>query len=274
MSRVRIVITAAWSLVLSTGAFAQPGPPLPEGSAYVRSLVKEQRAQDDAISAYSYDLEETRENLNDKGEATSKGTRRYQVYFVRTRPIRRLVARDGAALSAKEQASVDRKAAQLADDIRAGKTVSERTGLRLAQLFESCDFKTTSRTAVAGRDRLELEFEPRKGRPREAALVSVGDAVLRMLGGKVVIDEADKRVVRVEARSDESLSARVSFGVKLNAIDFRVEFVSLGDGVWLPAKLETKALGRAFFFKTFRVRRTAVYSNYRRFSVETNEIPR
>ena len=272
MTRVQIAI-AAWTLLLSAGALGQEAPPLPEGNAYVRGLVKEQHAQDDAISAFAYDLEEARQNLNKKGEVTSTETLRYQVHFVKTRPIRRLVSRNGVALSAKEQAAVDRKAEELSRDIRAGRTVSEQTGVRLSRLFASFDFVTLGRVEVGGRSGIELRFEPRKDHPKETEAIGIGDRMLKMLGGEVVIDEEDKRVVRLEARSDQNLSASVSFGIKLNTIDFKVEFVSLGKGVWLPAKVETLAAGRAFLFKTFRVRQTSTYSNYRRFSVDANETP-
>jgi hypothetical protein len=50
-----------------------------------------------------------------------------------------------------------------------------------------------------------------------------------------------------------------------------VEFLPLGDGVWLPSKVETLASGRAFLVVTFRVRQISTYSNYRRFGVETEE---
>jgi len=80
-------------------------------------------------------------------------------------------------------------------------------------------------------------------------------------------------VVRLEARSDEHLSVRVATGVRLGSIDLKVEFLSFGDRVWLPLKVETLASGRAFLFVTFRVRQTSTYSNYRRFTVQTEERP-
>ena len=97
-------------MILAGSGAAQENPPLPEGNAYVRSLLREQRQQDDAISAFSYDLEETREHLSKQGVATSKTTLKYEVYFVKTRQVRRLISRNGVPLSPKEQASVDRKA--------------------------------------------------------------------------------------------------------------------------------------------------------------------
>ena len=268
-----VVPAAAGWLFLASVGVAQEPPSLPEGNAYIRSLRAEQRQQDDAINAFTYDLEETRENLNKKGVVSSKTTLKYQVYYVKARQVRRLVAKNGVPLSAKEQAAVDRKAADRARDIREGRVVTEQAGVRLSRLFDSFEFKTLGRIERGGRPAIELEFQPRKDHPQGAEALGVGDRLITMLSGQVAIDEADKRVVRLEARSDEHLRASVSTGIKLGTIDFMVEFSSLGEGVWLPLKIESYATGRAFLFVAFRVRQTSTYSNYRKFKVDTEEKP-
>jgi hypothetical protein len=260
----------AWLLLATIGS-SQESASLPEGNAYIRSLRAEQRQQDDAINAFTYDLKETRENLNKKGVVSSKTSLKYQVYFVKTRQVRRLIAKNGVPLSAKDQAAVDRKTEERARQIREGKVVTEQVGVRLSSLFDSFEFKTIGRIEREGRPTIELEFQPRKEHAQEDESVGVGDRLLKMLSGHVTIDEADKRVVRLEARSDEQLKASVATGVKLGAIDFKVEFSSLGEGVWLPLRIETYATGRAFLFVTFRVRQTSTYSNYQKFKVDTEE---
>jgi hypothetical protein len=265
---------AALTILFFVGAVratAQEGASLPEGNAYVRSLLAEQRKQDEAINDFTYDLEETRENLDKKGRVTSTASLRYQVYFVKARQIRRLISRNGVPLSPKEQAAVDAKASERARDIAAGKIVTELVGVRLSNLFSSFDFKTLSRTEVDGRPVVELEFRPGADRPHESGGVGVNDRVLKMLSGRVTIDELDQRVVRLEARSDEHLSASVATGVKLGTIDFSVEFLRLGDKLWLPRKIVTYATGRAFLFVTFRVRQTSTYASYQSFKVDTEE---
>jgi hypothetical protein len=50
-----------------------------------------------------------------------------------------------------------------------------------------------------------------------------------------------------------------------------MEFTAAEERVWLPRRVVTLATGRAFLFKTFRVRQTTTYSNYRKFTVDTEE---
>lgn len=236
----------------------------------MRSLLSEQRQQDDAISDYTYDLLEVRENLDKKGVATSKTSLRYEVFYVRTRQIRRLVARNFQPLPEKEQASVDRKVEERVRAIREGQVVTEQAGVRLSRLFPSFDFKTVGRREFQDRSALEFTFKPlSEDSPEE--VVGIGDDLLKRLSGRVVIDERDKRVIRLEAQSSEDIRAKIATGVKLRAITFKIEFVLLEDKVWLPASVNTLVTARAFFFKTVRIRQTSTYSNYRKFRVDTDE---
>lgn len=274
MSPARIAIVAVWSLALIVPAFAQEAPPpLPEGNAYVRAVIGGARPQDALIDDYSYDVEESRERLDKNGDATSRETRRYEVYFVKTRPVRRLVSRNGAPLGAREQTEVDRKAEAQAKAIAEGRTVSEQPGLRLSTLLDSFQFKTVGREEREGRKTLVLDFEPRKGADSKPSGDRGADAVTRILTGRLHVDEADLRVARLEARNMAGQKASVATGVKLGTFELVMEFGAVDRQVWLPRKVVTLATGRAFLFKAFRIRNTTTYSNYRRFTVDTEEKP-
>ena len=72
MSPARIAFVAVWSIALAAPSPAQDQTALPEGNAYVRSAIGGARPQDAAINDYSYDIEESRENLDGDGNATSR----------------------------------------------------------------------------------------------------------------------------------------------------------------------------------------------------------
>mgnify|MGYP000216634901 CR=1 FL=1 len=260
--------------LLAPHAVAQEEDAWPEGNAYVRSVLRNPRPQDAAINDYSYDMDEVRENLDKNGNAISREARRYEVYFVQTRPVRRLVARNGRALSAREQSEVDRKAEALAKAIGEGRTVSEQPGIRLSLLLESFDFKTVGREERGGRKTLVFAFLPLASASTGRSSGGRGsDAIARILTGRLHVDEVDRRVARIDAHNIEGGKASLATGVKLGAFALQMEFVAVEDHVWLPLRVVTIATGRAFIFKTFRVRQTTTYSNYRRFTVGTEEKP-
>ncbi len=260
-------------LTLASALGAQEELALPEGNAYVRSVLGNARPQDTAINDYAYDIEETRENLDKNGKATSRETRRYEVYFVQTRPVRRLVARNGLPLSAREQKEVDRKAEALAKAIAEGRTVNEQPGIRLSLLMDSFEFKTVGREERAGRKTLVFDFAPLPSAGVGRRSDRGSDAIARILTGRLHVDEADRRVAKIEAHNVPGGKASLSTGVKLGTFELSMEFTAVEEHVWLPARVVTIATGRAFFFKSFRVRQTTVYSNYRRFTVATEEKP-
>ena len=270
MSGTRTFAPGFFLLACSALAGAQE-PSLPEGNAYVRSVLSGGRPQDAAINDYSYDVEETRERLDGAGKATSRESKKYEVYFVHARPVRRLVSRNGVALGQKEQAEVDAKAASLAKAIAEGRTVSELPGVRLGSLLDSFDFKTVGRESRNGRATLVLDFLPREDAPRSPSSGRASEAVTKILTGRLEIDEADKRVVRLEAHNAAGRNASVATGVKLGGFELLMEYAPVEDSVWLPRKVMSVATGRAFFFRTFRVRQTTTYSNFRKFKVETDE---
>jgi hypothetical protein len=239
----------------------------------VRGVLSGPRPQDAAINDYSYDVVEMKEDLDRNGVVTSREVLALEVYFVNTRPVRRLVARNGVPLGPKEQAEVDRKAEEKARSITEGRAVSERPGIRLSSLVDSFAFQTVGREMRDGRPTLLFDFRPRdRTEPRDSSNRAT-KAVAKILTGRVHIDEADRRVVLLEAVNAPGGKASVAAGVKIGTFELVMEFTSVQDGVWLPKRVMALATGRAFLFKTFRIRRTTHYWNYKRFSVDTEEKP-
>lgn len=266
---VRVLVVSAL-LPLPSGA--QEASALPEGNAYVRSILRDASPQDVAINDYAYDVLETRETLNRDGSVRERETRRFEVYFVRTRPVRRLVAKNGAPLSRRDQAEEDRRAEARARAIAEGRTVNERPGIRLGSLLDRFDFRAVGRETREGRDTLVFDFEPRPG-PGAAAADESADRVTRILSGRLYVDESERRVARLEAWNTPGRDAKVSTGVKLGALSTIMDFTRVAERVWLPRSVLTEATARAFFFRTVRVRNEVSYSNYRRFEVDTEERP-
>lgn len=266
---VRVLALLA-PLPLSSGA--QEASALPEGNAYVRSVLRDASPQDAAINDYAYDVLESRETLNRDGSVRSRETKRFEVYFVKTRPVRRLVAKNGAPLSPRDQAQEDRRAETQARAIAEGRTVSERPGVRLGSLVDRFDFRTVAREAREGRATLVFEFSPRPDATKPSN-DEAADRVTRILSGRLYIDETERRVARLEAWNTPGRDAKVSTGVKLGALSTITDFTRVAERVWLPRSVLTEATARAFFFRTVRVRNEVAYSNYRRFEVNTEERP-
>ena len=240
--------------------------PLPEGNAYVRGLVEKQRHREEILDQYTYDLASVREDLDEAGRVKERETRRYEIFFVKGRPVRRLVEEDGRPLSAARQQREDREAREMAEAVRSGRAVTEQPRVRLSAILDRYDFRATAREEIAGRTAIVLEFQPRPG-----DLGLEGDRYLRRLGGRIWVDEAEQEVVRTEITNLAPIKVGSALGASVSSLSMRIDFRKVDDAVWLPAEDETLVSGRALIFKKFRRRFRRTYGNYRRFSVESTE---
>jgi hypothetical protein len=240
--------------------------PLPEGNAYVRGLVEKQRHREEILDQYTYDLASVREDLDEAGRVKERETRRYEIFFVKGRPVRRLVEEDGRPLSAARQQREDREAREMAEAVRSGRAVTEQPRVRLSAILDRYDFRAVAREDVAGRTAIVLEFQPRPG-----DLGLEGDRYLRRLGGRIWVDEAEQEVVRTEITNLAAIKVGSALGASVSSLSTRIDFRKVDDAVWLPAEDETLVSGRALIFKKFRRRFRRTYGNYRRFSVESTE---
>jgi hypothetical protein len=243
-------------------------PPLPEGNAYVRGLVDKQRHREEVLDLYTYDTLEVREELGEGGAVKETRSRRYETFFVRGRPLRRLVEEDGRPLSPAKQAREDREAREMAEAVRAGRAVVEQPGVRLSALLERYDFRAVGRDTVAGRPAIVLEFAPRPGERKIE-----NDRFLRQVQGRLWVDEAEQEVARAELANLAPM--KIGWGLKasVSSLSIRIEFRKIDDAVWLPAEDETTVSGRMVLFKKFRTRVRRTYGAYRRFSVDAEESP-
>lgn len=240
--------------------------PLPDAGAYVRSLVTAQRRNEQALSLYTYDVSETREDLDAQGRVTRRRSRGYEVFHVNGRPVRRLVSRDARPLPPSERERVERKARELALALRDGSAVSEQPGVRLSRILERYAFTAEGRETIEGRCARVFGFTPRPGDfPIER------DFVLRRLAGRLWVDEAEQAVARLELRNTGDVNVAFGLGASVASVVFRAEFARLEEGVWLPRRLEGRVSGRKLLFLRFRVREVLSFERFRRFEVDVRE---
>jgi len=253
--------------LLIVGALLAPAElTLPDGNALVRELARKQRRWEEVLNRYTYDVEVVREDLDKDDRVTKRESRRFEVFYVKGRPLRRQVAAGGQPLGAERQARVDREVKEKVDAVNQQRVAVETPVVRLSQILERYDFRSVGREAMNGRPAIRLEFTALPGsRP------IAHDDVLRNLAGRVWMDEAEREVVRAEVRNTAGMKFFLGLGASVSAVSGVFEFRKVGDTLWLPVRDETRATGRMFLFKSFRTRVVHTYSNFRRFDVESEE---
>jgi hypothetical protein len=254
------------ALLLAGTLLVPVAPSLPDGNALVRELAQKQRRWEEILNRYTYDVEVVREDLDKEDRATKRERRRYEVFYVKGRPIRRLVAEDGRALGAERQARVDREVREKVAAVNEQRVAQELPAVRLSAILERYDFRSVGREAMEGRPAIVLEFTALPGsRPL------AHDEVLRNLAGRVWMDEAEREVVRAEVRNTAGMKFFLGLGASVSAVSGTFEFRKVDDTLWLPVRDETRATGRMLLFKTLRTRVVHTYGNFRHFDVQSEE---
>lgn len=251
---------------LALSAACPVGVPPSDADAFVRGLVTGQRRREEALSRYTYDATEVREELNGQGRVRRRETRGFEIFYVRGHPVRHLVSRNGRELEPKERAKEERRARELAEALRKGDAVSERPGVRLSRILERYHFTAVGREQIDGRCALVFDFA---ARPGEFDLER--DKLLRKLAGRLWVDEEERAVARVEIRNTSGLRFAFGLGATVSSLLLRTEFTRMEQGVWLPRLIETSAAGRKLLFKSFHTRTVTSFCDYRRFAVEVEE---
>jgi len=177
-------MTAA--MLLAGALLAPSAPSLPDGNALVRELAQKQRRWEDILNSYTYDVEAVRDELDKEGRVTKRESRRFEVFYVKGRPIRRLVAEEGRPLGAERQAKVDREVKEKVDAVKEQRVAVETTAVRLSQILERYDFRSVDRETVDGRPAIVLEFTALPGsRPLAHDDVLRNLAAMKSVAGKV-----------------------------------------------------------------------------------------
>ena len=123
--------------LLLAGVLLGPAEPsLPDGNSLVRELARKQRHWEEVLDSYTYDVEVLREELEKDGRVAKRRIRAYEVFYVKGRPVWRLVRDEGQPLDADRQAKVDRAVKEKVDAINEGRSAAELPGVRLSAILE------------------------------------------------------------------------------------------------------------------------------------------
>jgi hypothetical protein len=255
------------------------GEPLPDPATLAREVRARLRPDRDLLSQYTYIERREEIQVSKLGEVTEGPVKVYEVYpsLEPGHTWKRLVAVDGKPLSAAELAKADRKHrddVRRAREKRARESPSERRKRLqkeaearaereavIDEIFDAYDVKLLGRDTVHGEPTIVAALEPRPShRPR-----SEEGELMKKLRVRAWISERDYELARVEAEAIADIT--VGWGIigRLHKGARGVyERRKVNDEVWLPAREEIRATGRALMLRTFDVHTVTEWSRYKK----------
>jgi hypothetical protein len=194
---------------------------------------------------------------------------------------RRLVGRDGKALTPEEELKEERKFQKylkeqldLPPEERERKTKEKlerrvkRFQERLTEAIEVFDFEALPDETIQDVPLRVFRFSPKKGYEGHSRSTNI----LARMEGTVWIDPDRNQLARLQVRFVRSLKflggifGRVSEGSEAEADGWYD-----GDGLWLLDDIAVSLNARLYFLKTYRQRIDIDYHDYQRYRVDTEE---
>ncbi|MEX1245989.1 MAG: hypothetical protein WEB59_14095 [Thermoanaerobaculia bacterium] len=283
--RVRGAIVA---LGLSGFLLGQDGParPLPDPRVFLEDVRRNIRSDGFLLDQYTFTEEFTERRLDAKGRVKKSRSETYEVYpsYEPGKLYRRLVARNGKRLSETELAEQDRKQEERTakrerrrsseDEAARRKQLARKEERRreeqrvVEEVFLMDEIVVVGRETIDGRSTVIVDFTPKPGyRP-----ITEGGKVIQKIQGRAWIDEEDRQLVRIETRLLDNMGvgpARVARLQRGSSGYFQRRKVN-GE-IWLPAEASFRGEAKLLLVFGARVEISSRYTDYRKFSVGTEE---
>ena len=275
MHALRIFCLAGFLPSLLTGppAQAQPAanPPLPEIHQLMREVQEHQKQLDKVRENYTYTSLQTVQEMDANGQVKKTETKEFEVFFVNSHVIERLVKKDGQPLSGDEQQKESERVTKLvekAETIPSGQPLQGQA-ISVSRLLDLMDVHNPRRENYRGRPAIVFDFIGRK----DAKTHGLAEDASKKLQGTIWVDEADREVAHLEVsfidnfNVDGGLLARIEKGSRAS---FDQELVN-GE-IWLPTGGEGSLHARVLLFKGVRQHATERDYDFKQFHVEAQQL--
>jgi hypothetical protein len=255
----------------STALLAQSrGPDKPQNPARVldarqiigQSLAATERSWD-ALNRFTYLQRDEDRRLDSLGHVKSENIDVTRMILVNGARFEQPVEHNGELPSVKEQRKSDEDLDKLKHETLAGQTArlhkDQENRSFLREVLEAFDFHLIGEEVVDGRPAYVFQATARPGYRAHGKY----GKMLSKVGGKLWIDRQDFGWIKVDGQVTQSFTmglfvARVQRGSRII-----LDEICLGDGVWVPRRLEVRASARILLVKSLDTDRILTYSDYR-----------
>ena len=273
-------------LLLLSPTVAAQDRPLPDMKPFLEQVRDRLQTDRSLQSSYSY-VEKRREfNLDKNGRTVSTSEKVFENYpgFPVEPRWERLISEGGKPVPAKKLEEEDRRRQQKAEAyVRRMQEKPEQEHARqmreyteaqrqakavVADIFNVYDVRMLRRETVEGIDTIVFSLTPRRGaRPQTD---EGGD----MLHFSVTawVSESDFELVRIDVLGIDTLKMGLGIGLFARLHEgARLTFIrrKINGEVWLPASTVYEGSARLGLIKVVRQRGESEFSNYRKFTVDT-----
>ena len=268
-----LLMLALLPLALPVLASAQtPAAPIPDVPTLLNQVRDHQRQMDAVQENYTFHETDLIHELNKDGSVKKTDAEEYEIFYVNSHEVRRLIRRDGKELDAdqqkKEQDRVTRYV-EKAQQTPPGQAPNGEIVISVSRILAMTSFSSPRRLMLDNRSTIVFDFT---GNPHAKAH-GIAEEAARHTSGTVWIDEQDREVRRLVARLDGNVHA--GFGLlsigKGSNLTFDQKLVN--NELWLPTGGDIRLVAHAVAIFGFRADIQVTDNDYRRFHADAQQQP-
>ena len=257
--------------------------PLPDFDAFAAQVKLHLATDEERQSGYMFVERRTDQRLDSSGRTLHESVKVFEVYpgLPGEDRYRRLIEEDGKPVGAAKLAQADRDRRKEVESY--AKRVASASGRQketqeiekerrhyneaIDDIFRLYDIQMVRREPIEGHDTIFATLTPK---PNVKPLTKDG-GIMRHFKARAWISESDYELVRVEIEAVDSLSLGLGLLARIDkGTTATYERRKVNNEVWLPAQVTWTAGARVLLLKRLRVRGTAEFSGYRKFTVDTS----
>ena len=216
-----------------------------------------------ARNHYVYMERDEDRRLDSLGQVKSENVDVTRMILVNGARFEQLMEHNGQLPSAMEQKKSNEDLEKLKHEtpaeqiVRLEKDQENKSFLR--DLLEAFDFHLIGEEVVDGRPAYVLQATPHPGYHAHGKFGKMFSKV----EGKLWVDKQDFGWIKVDGQVTQSFSMGLFVARVQRGSHIILEQTCVGDGVWVPKRLEVRASARILFLKNLDMDRILTYSDYR-----------
>lgn len=266
----KIALVCAALLMAAAAGSAQTDAPLPDTRALIEQVRDHQRQMQSIQENYTFHETQVSHELDKKGAVKKTESVEFEIFFVNTHEIRRLIKKDGKDLDQDQQKKVQdqvMKEIDKAQQTPPGQSPRGDQSISVSHILAMAKLSAPRREMLDGRRTIVFDFT---GDPHAKAHNVAEEAALRT-SGTFWIDEKDRQVRRLVAQLDSNVHA--GFGLlslsKGSHLTFDQKLVN--NELWLPTGATVGLVAHAIGVIGFRADIEVTDDGYRKFHAEAQQ---
>jgi hypothetical protein len=259
-------------LAASAALFAQSGGSSPDKSQNHASVLDARQIVDLSVAAsehswlarghYTYTERDEDRRLDAHGQIKSNNVDVSRMILVNGERFEQLMERNGQLPSAEERRKQDEDLEKLKHETpeeRAARFRKDQENRSfLEEVLQAFDFQLIGEDIVDGEPAYVLQATPHPGYHANGKYGKMFSKV----EGKLWVDKQNFGWIKVDGQVTQSFSMGLFVARVQRGSHIILEQTCMGDGVWVPKRLEVRASARILFLKSLDIDRILTYSDY------------